>query len=346
MQDDQSIQVIAQQCASNFNLGCVIEIAPIMPSFRNQSFRVHTDQCLFLLRLHHQTKTNDDILREERVMHQARLGGVPTPELLGTFLQARRWVSAQEWVLGETLSTFALTPELAYRSGVLLANVHHALVDFVPRGIPIEHYQSIEARIAQQVASDTEKINMVYEILSQAEWISDHHAAIRYLLDLSARLQQCTESSVPIYTLHPQYLHGDFNPRNIILAKSRWMVIDWEDTFWGNPAFDIAKALLYLCGFPEHDSRQPISSSFLAGYRTYAHLSDDDLESVFWQARFVIAPDVNWLLVSLSHRDARRLSFLQRDCERLERLWALGVAGWFNSSNIHAFHKMLNDHNK
>ncbi len=340
MHDDRDIESLAKQCASNFGLGEVTKIIPITPSFRNQSFQVSTDRGLFLLRLHHPTKTHDDLLREEQVVNHARQDGVPVAESLGTFFQAGRWVSVEKWVSGKTLSAFTLTPELAYRAGKLLASIHLALMDFVPREIHPDPHRAIEDRLADQFVAGGEKARVACALLAQAKWLNGDRPTIERLLDLSARLQP-SRGIILSNPRRPHYLHGDFNPRNVIVADPRWTVLDWEDTFLGTPYFDIAKALLYLCGFPEGDPRHPLTCGFLSGYQSWLPLSSHDLAGVFWQARFVIAPDVNWLLVSLLHRDSRRLSFLQRDCERLERLLALEASGWFNPSNIHAFQERL-----
>jgi Ser/Thr protein kinase RdoA (MazF antagonist) len=344
MEDEQKdfIRVAAEKITGHFKIGHVIEITPIKPNFRNQSFCLHTDQGSFLLRLHQKTKTANDIWLEEQIIQHAEYHGITVPKLLGTFSYEERRISVQEWISGETLSSLTLTPKLAYQSGLLLGIIHKALADFDPLGISGSYdHKPIEDRLAEQIASGGEKVAIIFKLLSRIEGADKYYNTIKKFLDLSAQLQQHAWKPTHADLARPQYLHGDFNPRNIILAESNWVVLDWEDSFFGSPTFDLAKALLYLCGFPENDIHQGISQSFLSGYKALINFSQDDLTRILWEARFVIALDLNWLLVSLYYQDFRRLSFLYLDCDRIERLLELENTSWFSSKHVQSFYEKL-----
>ncbi|WP_167956953.1 phosphotransferase [Anaerosporobacter faecicola] len=45
---------------------------------------------------------------------------------------------------------------------------------------------------------------------------------------------------------HIKVCHGDFNPRNIIVAKDKWYVLDWVHASQGNASADVARTYLLL----------------------------------------------------------------------------------------------------
>ena len=56
--------------------------------------------------------------------------------------------------------------------------------------------------------------------------------------------------------------HGDFNPKNIIYADKEWKVIDWAQSYSGNPFSDVAKTYLILMS-PRMETKNLVLNSVI-----------------------------------------------------------------------------------
>ncbi len=70
-------------------------------------------------------------------------------------------------------------------------------------------------------------------------------------------------------------VHGDYSPKNMLVAEGRLVLLDYEVVHWGDPSFDatfcLAHLLLKALRFPERSAAYlDLADAFTKGYRTRA----------------------------------------------------------------------------
>lgn len=89
-----------------------------------------------------------------------------------------------------------------------------------------------------------------------------HLAVSEIILEEADRLTQTRECLI----------HGDYSPKNILISSDRFILVDCEVAFYGDPAFDLGfllshlllKALLHA---PETTGLHVLTGAFMAGYQ-------------------------------------------------------------------------------
>lgn len=69
-------------------------------------------------------------------------------------------------------------------------------------------------------------------------------------------------------------IHADFLPENVLVERSRFNVIDFDDSGFGWFLFEMATSLIPHVGEPYFDD---IVAAYVAGYRVHRHFSDEHL---------------------------------------------------------------------
>ncbi len=66
-------------------------------------------------------------------------------------------------------------------------------------------------------------------------------------------------------------VHGDYSPKNVLVHRSRLVLLDYEVAHFGDPAFDLGFSLAHLCSKAHHlkDRRLDFASAAEVYWRTY-----------------------------------------------------------------------------
>ena len=89
--------------------------------------------------------------------------------------------------------------------------------------------------------------------------------------------------------------HGDFNPRNTLMDKTRGYAIDWQSAYCGHPLGDVAKTWVKLSFFVHHSDRtqaqeKQLLQQFCRGYLAeYDRLVGLDAETLLHWIEIVAA---------------------------------------------------------
>ena len=72
-------------------------------------------------------------------------------------------------------------------------------------------------------------------------------------------------------------IHGDFSPKNILIAAQRLVLVDCEVAFYGDPAFDLSFLLCHLLlkgllHAPEQKGLDGLARGFLTAYQNHRAL--------------------------------------------------------------------------
>jgi Ser/Thr protein kinase RdoA (MazF antagonist) len=275
------------------------------------TFRVAGDTGEIALRVHQPTKSVNDVLWEHVVAERARAGGVTTPRVHG-FGHARRLLySTYEWLGGKPLELGSVGPAEALGAGELLGHIHRALQ---PLGIQQDLDLPVEARHLR--AGD---IELLPEGRSRDRLNADlGHQDLRLVARLTELAADLSRSAPPSPGGPRQWLHGDFGASNVLFDGCTASVIDWDECHIGDPAFDLATGLLWLCDFPIGDPEAEVGRTFLTGYGRVIPLAASDVDRALWYALYRVASNTDWLSVAAAEQDWRRLSYIENDIRRLE----------------------------
>lgn len=95
------------------------------------------------------------------------------------------------------------------------------------------------------------------------------HPDLRVLFETEAQRLASTEQCL---------VHGDFSPKNIMISASRWVLLDCEVAWYGDPSFDLAFLLTHL---------------LLKGlYHAPRRIGLDQMARAFWRRYIQVAGDV------------------------------------------------------
>ncbi len=103
----------------------------------------------------------------------------------------------------------------------------------------------------------------------------ERHPDLRAHFETEARRLEATRECL---------VHGDFSPKNLLLAADRLVLLDCEVAWYGDPAFDVAFFLNHLClkrlyHAPHGGALRAMIREFLDGYRTEHPAAASEVES-------------------------------------------------------------------
>jgi homoserine kinase type II len=226
---------------------------PIAAGTVNTNIAVETTARSLFLRIN-EGKSLDDVEREGAIVAHVAARGVPTPPPVRTpdgepFL---RWqgtfVSVFPWVPGRTLGRKDVGPGHARETGVALARLHAAGVDFPDhrsgRYEPDEIHRRFQ-RISGLTGPDP--------VLGGAADV------------LGPALERLARERRPDLPLG--LIHGDLFIDNVLYAEEGALtaLLDFEQASWGRLAYDLAVSVLAF-GFGKDDFRPEVTRAFIDGY--------------------------------------------------------------------------------
>jgi aminoglycoside phosphotransferase (APT) family kinase protein len=200
--------------------------------------------------------------REIAILHHIH-NSVPAPIPLFRNLNATQPYALIRYIHGQTLddiwdhlSNDELL-EIFGELGQILAKVH--TLQFSSAGHFDEH-----VRITKKFGNFGQfYLDYIYSLLKPLAQQSDPEL---YFVNPLITLMQDNEALLTALSPHNRLVHGDFNPKNIIVnkEKNRWKVngiIDWEFSFSGSPLVDIGNLLRF-----EDEMPPQTNEHFVAGY--------------------------------------------------------------------------------
>lgn len=162
-------------------------------------------------------------IREEcRFTEAARLSGAPVPKVLGVEVIDGRDVGIYERIEGSTMWDSLMMHGADPRdAGRVMAELHVKVLALRPSITLPSQRARLECKIRDAACLIDPAIARALPLLGQA----------------SDRMSLC---------------HGDFHPKNIVLAENGPIIVDWFDTSRGDGCADVARASLLLhCGSGE-----------------------------------------------------------------------------------------------
>lgn len=146
---------------------------------------------------------------------------------------------------------------------------------FLSLAAPLGRLLAELARVAFIGAPSGSILTHTPVILSKTEEQLRHGAArLRLGVLMAERILQCLEMNADrLYAVDQQscLAHGDFGGRNILVASDSdggWRVsglIDWEESFWGSPLWDIGRLFRYANRYSENFIERFESAYYAAG---------------------------------------------------------------------------------
>ena len=208
-----------------------------------------------------------DAAYEFGIVRKVMAAGIPTPAALEQTQIDERAGIVYERVDGQTMDQVGLQDlsrlaELAQQ----MATLHLA----------------IHSRIAPTLPSQVEKLRTR---IARIDLLDGPMKA-----SLVARLEDLADGDTAC--------HGDFHPRNIIIANEGPVVIDWNDAGRGHPSVDVARAMLimqmidYYADVPA-DLKQVLAQFRDAYLNHYLELSGLLRESITWWLPVLAAARLN-----------------------------------------------------
>jgi Ser/Thr protein kinase RdoA (MazF antagonist) len=234
---------------------------------------VVTTRCRKVVLRGHRQRDRRRVDFEHEVMAFARSRGVPVPEAIATpdgelvVEHDGRWYSLFEHATGHQIPRHDLDEHHAAAMGHALAGLHTALLCFptaaAPRARRRYSYQATLHRIEELLVYVDEiedpgeqDLWAVERLQSRAEWLRDRPDPPAVVLDAE------------------QVVHGDYQDTNLFFDSGVVSsIIDWDKAEVRSPGEEVVRAM--------HLSLQldpALCRVFLAGYRSAAVLSDDQLD--------------------------------------------------------------------
>jgi Ser/Thr protein kinase RdoA (MazF antagonist) len=278
----------------------------------NTVFRVDTTNGPRALRMSPRLRIHADgcELAEAEWVNALRDTGFPTPRVMpARDGSAVVWVSAEnvpeprscvlfEWVGGRPLRE-KMSTDLFRRTGELAARVHDHAASYVsspPSGVLVADrvcYFRAQPRL--------EELRSAYGAMFDEA-----------LVRAQAALDELWGSPP-----HPAHLlHGDVQPGNVMVARNRVTLIDFQDLIWGFEIQDVQIALQAIADAPDVDA---LTSAFRAGYEAIRPWPNASPETV---AALHATRHLNVLNFGLSVRKPGLDAFVARH--------AHAVAEWMN----------------
>lgn len=138
-------------------------------------------------------------------------------------------------------------PDHARHAGILLGQIHH---------------HSFADPIAARQFDGTANFREL-RISPYLDYTAERHPDVSdTILEEAERLTRCRECLI----------HGDFSPKNILIAPNRMVLVDSEVAYYGDPAFDIGFLLCHLLlkglyHAPEKTGPMVLAETFWTGYQ-------------------------------------------------------------------------------
>ncbi len=325
MNEHTRVEACAVRLANEFGLGGLDDVEPItlfLPAFRNQTYRILTKEGVFVLRHHFALKREPNITWEHTVSEYARMAGIRIPAVLGTYCYEGELFSAYEYVDGRALVNAPITPTIAEQAGEILGCIHRCLASFHPADSPT---QSFDDRLILTLMPNADLSTVIDEanIPEQARWkLVNFLQARQHLFAYRKR--------PPTGQLAPQIIHGDFHSGNLLVSGTHMTTLDWESSFFGDLSFDIAKSLLFLCGFAEEIGDYRCTQAFLRAYSAHVPLTRTDLTRILWQLRFAVAACTSEVVLCALYGQVHLLPLIERNGERMRRMIVLEEQAMFD----------------
>jgi tRNA A-37 threonylcarbamoyl transferase component Bud32 len=159
----------------------------------------------------------------------------------------------------------AQMPDWARQFGALLGTIH---------GRSQNQWQELSVLFKDRSFFESLRLEPYYEYSATVE-----PRAASFLLDL---VQMTHKRRLAL-------VHGDYSPKNILVAEGRLILLDHEVIHWGDPAFDLGFALAHLLSKARH--RPKYRADFLSMARQFWTAYCQSLGSVGWNT------DLEWWAV-------------------------------------------------
>jgi Ser/Thr protein kinase RdoA (MazF antagonist) len=234
---------------AHFALGAVRKIEPIASGIINNTYRVHTENEVYILQRLGSIFTAKTALDSMHVAQHLEAQGLPTP-IYRTTASGTPYVIDEEdrvWRVMTAVDgeTYDVMPDVSYarEAGRVLASFHHAMKDFDPKKLssPLRLHQT-----PQIIAAFHERLPQILtHATSEAE--RERYHSIVPLLE--------AHSIDP--TLDETIVHGDPKISNIMFKNSKAIcMIDLDTCMRHSSLVDIGDALRSWCRLSEEDNTE------------------------------------------------------------------------------------------
>jgi homoserine kinase type II len=292
------------ELAHTFGLGAPRELRPIAAGTINSNFELVADAGRYFVRIN-EGKSEADVAWEAQLVAALAERGVPTPP--PTVTAAGRpygplegkWVSVFPWRSGSHMASGEVTPQVASRFGVALAQLHVAGLALPEswRRSSIYDHGHLVARFARIAASGDPALERAIAVLATE-------------LDAAASERGTRHAATQ------GIIHGDLFRDNVLWDHGEiTAILDFEQASGGSLAYDLAVCLNDWCwdGMP----RRNLATALLDGYRSVRALSDGDraalpVEIRAAAARFTITRITDVYLAKVDNPDKDFRAFLAR----------------------------------
>lgn len=240
----------------------------------HQTYLLFTSGGNYALRAYRYSE-KEPIEREHALITYAHAHGLPAPEPLpllsgGTIhTHAGNYYALFPFVPGRQVRRGHISAGEITAMGRFLARLHQALREYPPERVAQRNFcvdrepalrdmQHLEALIQTRPQRDAHDDLLLKRLTSKRTWLEN-----TTLTDPSQ-----------LARLEFQVIHGDYQETNLFFDKDEvCAIIDWDQSYSAPRAWEIVRALHYVCGF------QPTESQlFLDAYRSVLPLTWEELD--------------------------------------------------------------------
>lgn len=221
------------QATARFDLGTPLQVDPLQGGYLNNNYRLVTDRGIWMLK-HRRTARLARVRFEHQMLRQLAERGVPvaavrTPSYGEHFATSeRRPLEIYDWVSGDHLDGTQLSLDQCGDLGHALASIHEQLSQIHP------YIQQSFWAPSTPPRRTLQRITALLEIVHRRQKSDEFDEfALDYLHRLRGLLKQTSERRQPVHFAYLSlgYVHGDFNPNNVLFRDGKIVaILDWERT--------------------------------------------------------------------------------------------------------------------
>ncbi len=234
------------QATARFDLGKPLQVDPLHGGYLNNNYRLVTDRGTWMLK-HRQTAGRARVRSEHEMLRQLAAHGVPVASVRASLdgdsfaTSARRPLEIYNWVNGEHLAGRQLSLTQCRDLGRALASIHEQLSHIHP------YVQQSFWAPSTSPRRTLHRIRELLEVVLSRPGVDQFDEfALDYLRRLRGLLQWTSGRQQPPHfaSLSLGYVHGDFNPNNVMFRDGKIVaILDWERTGVRPRAWELVRSI-------------------------------------------------------------------------------------------------------
>ena len=275
----------------HWRIGTIQSVRRVQTGLMNRSWKVHTDQGPFMLKLFMDVR-GPQLAFQFSVLRALATGRVPVVLPIRSIHNTDTVMidgcefGVFPWLNGRHRSGLALSLERCYELGQVLGNIHLTLRNAVPTPRQPYHQPSIPADSALR------RVDRLLDLVESRHGGSPFDAlaerTLRMKRGMLARMAHRRPPDIPV--MMSGYLHGDLHPHNLLMTADDRVqaVLDWDRLRIGPYSKELARSAAFFFTYgDERGVDLDRAARFIHGYRSVLDLGSSEiaiaLHRLWWE---------------------------------------------------------------